>query len=172
MLLGVAAIMLRISFNRYTGAAGEQSAWVLQNWFRLVADETYLRSLVLTLRLTVATTILAVVLAFPLALFSRMAGPRMRGIISIAMLMPLLANLVMQIVGWMVVFSPRGPLSFLPFRLAFTEMSVLIVLVHHTMPFAYFAINAALQNIPPSLEEAAATLGAGRPTVLRRVLFP
>jgi putative spermidine/putrescine transport system permease protein len=172
VLICVAAIMLRISFDRYTGASGEQSAWTLQNWSRLVTDQTYLRSLFLTLRLTVATSVLAVLLAFPLALFSRMAGSRTRAMMSIAMLLPLLANLVMQIVGWMVVFSPRGPLSFLPFRLAFTEASVLIVLVHHTMPFAYFAIDAALQNVPRSLEEAAATLGAGRLLVLRRVLFP
>lgn len=174
VLLAVFITMARISFDRFTGAEGEQVSWSLENWIRLISEHAYLHSLLLTARLTAVTTLAAVLLAYPLALFVRMAGsPRLRIAISLALLIPLLSSLVLQIVGWMVIFSPRGPLSaVLPFRLAFTESSVVIVLVHHAVPFAFFAIDAALRNVPISLEEAAATLGASRRTVLRRILVP
>lgn len=170
----VALFMARISLDRYTGAQGQQSAWTLENWYLLVSDGAYLKSLILTLRLTIITTVLAVVLAYPLALCSRMTASRgLKTFIDLALLVPLLTNLVLQIIGWMTVFSPRSPLSqLLPFRLAFSETSVVVVLVHHAVPFAYFSIDAALRNLPRSLEEAAAMLGANRWQVLVRVVVP
>lgn len=170
----VALLMARISLDKYTGSQGQQRAWTLDNWYLLISDGAYLKSLILTLRLTLITTALAIVLAYPLALYSRMTTSRgLKTAIDLALLVPLLTNLVLQIIGWMTVFSPRSPLSQLvPFRLAFSETSVVTVLVHHAVPFAYFSIDAALRNLPRSLEEAAAMLGANRWHVLRRVVIP
>ncbi|MDD3445616.1 MAG: ABC transporter permease [Zavarzinia sp.] len=170
----VALLMARISLDPYTAESGQGSGWTIANWRVLWTDPAYLRSLALTARLTVITTITAVLLAYPLALFSRMASRRgVKAFVDLAVLVPLLTNLVLQIIGWMAVFSPANPLvRLLPFRIAFTEMSVVVVLIHHAVPFAYFGIDSALRNLPQSLEEAGATLGANRWQVLTRVIVP
>ncbi|MGT2479493.1 ABC transporter permease [Methylobacterium oryzae CBMB20] len=59
-----------------------------------------------------------------------------------------------------------------PFRLMFTELAVVIGLVHVMVPLVVLSVWASLGRLDPVLERAATSLGAGRFTVFTRVVLP
>ena len=73
-------------------------------------------------------------------------------------------------------YAPNGWLGrwFAPFdiKIAFTPIGIWIALVFVSLPFIGRAVQPVLEELPAEYEEAAATLGAGRFTALRRVLLP
>ena len=73
-------------------------------------------------------------------------------------------------------YAPNGWLGrwFTPFdiKIAFTPIGIWIALVFVSLPFIVRAVQPVLEELPAEYEEAAATLGAGRFTALRRVLLP
>lgn len=73
-------------------------------------------------------------------------------------------------------YAPNGWLWrwFAPFdiKIAFTPIGIWIALVFVSLPFIVRAVQPVLEELPAEYEEAAATLGAGRFTALRRVLLP
>jgi sulfate transport system permease protein len=73
-------------------------------------------------------------------------------------------------------YAPKGvfgaPLAELGVRVAFTRLGVLVALVFIGLPFVVRTVQPVLEDLDLEREEAAATLGAGRFTVFRQVLFP
>jgi sulfate transport system permease protein len=73
-------------------------------------------------------------------------------------------------------YAPRGvfgaPLAELGVKVAFTRLGVLVALVFIGLPFVVRTVQPVLEDLDSEREEAAATLGAGRFTVFRKVLFP
>ncbi|MDO4643751.1 MAG: sulfate ABC transporter permease subunit CysT [Cardiobacteriaceae bacterium] len=63
-------------------------------------------------------------------------------------------------------FAPLG------IKIAFTPLGIWIALVVVSLPFIVRAVQPVLEELSPEYEEAAATLGASRLTVLRRILLP
>ncbi|HXI03050.1 MAG TPA: sulfate ABC transporter permease subunit CysT, partial [Candidatus Saccharimonadales bacterium] len=69
--------------------------------------------------------------------------------------------------GWMGrLLAPLG------IQVAFTRLGVLVALVFIGIPFVVRTLQPALEDLPEALEEAAATLGAGRWHTFRRIIFP
>jgi putative spermidine/putrescine transport system permease protein len=171
-------LVLRLSFGTKDA---EWTGWTLANYAAL-DQRLYLTSLVTTIRLALTSSVLAVVLAFPIALFmARTRHATARRLILICVLFPMLMSLLLQSWGWIVMLGPNGMLNtFLmqlglisrPLPLLFNELSVLLGLVQTTLPLAVLPIASALQNIPRSLEEAAGVLGAPRWRVYAHVIVP
>src|SRR5580658_6365181 len=59
-----------------------------------------------------------------------------------------------------------------PIPFMFTETGVVIALAHVLMPFMVLAVWAALQRLDPQIENAAASLGASQPAIIRRIVLP
>ncbi len=71
------------------------------------------------------------------------------------------------------IYAPNGWLGrFFPFKIAFTPIGIWIALVFVSLPFIVRAVQPVLEELSGEYEEAAATLGANRLTVFRRVLLP
>ena len=69
--------------------------------------------------------------------------------------------------GWIGQFlEPHG------IQIAFQPAGVVVALIFIGLPFVVRTVQPVLEEVPPELEEAAASLGAGRLAVLRRVLLP
>jgi sulfate transport system permease protein len=62
--------------------------------------------------------------------------------------------------------------QFLPFKVSFTPLGVLVALTFIGLPFVVRTLEPVLQDLDPEFEEAAATLGAGRLQTFLRVVFP
>jgi ABC-type spermidine/putrescine transport system permease subunit I len=93
--------------------------------------------------------------------------------------MPLMVSAVIRIFGWIVILGRKGllnealaALGLEPVRLLYTDTAVVIGLVNVFLPFMALPLMAAIERIPPSLEEAARNLGASWYHVFRRIILP
>jgi sulfate transport system permease protein len=66
-------------------------------------------------------------------------------------------------------YGPKGPLGF---SVGFTQVGVALALLFVTLPFVVRSTQPVLMELDLEMEEAAASLGAGGPTVFRRVILP
>jgi sulfate/thiosulfate transport system permease protein len=69
--------------------------------------------------------------------------------------------------GWI-----GGLLAPLGMKVAFTPLGIFVALVFIGLPFVVRTVQPVLEDIEPEIEEAAASLGAGRWTTVRRVVLP
>lgn len=179
LVLAVSAIMiLRLSFGLKNQ---EWDAFSLANYSALTSG-IYLPSLVRTLRVTFISTALVMVMAVPVALFYARLETRMaKRLVLFTLLMPLFLNQLLQSYGWIIIFGPTGIVNnFLvaqgfiqrPIRLLYSEFAVIVAMTQMALPLAVLPISSALRNIPPSLEEAAAVLGAPWLRTLWEITLP
>ena len=93
----------------------------------------------------------------------------------------MLISVVVRTLGWAVLLGNEGVINKLllatglvaePVKLLFTFTGIVIALVHVLVPFMVLAVWASLQKLDATTEQAAQSLGAGLPTVLRRIVFP
>ncbi|OLB77507.1 MAG: molybdenum ABC transporter permease subunit [Actinobacteria bacterium 13_2_20CM_2_71_6] len=132
-----------------------------------------LDALRLSLETATAATVLSVVLGVPLAvLLARVEFPGRR-LVRALVTLPLVLPPVVGGVALLLVFGRRGLIgSWAGFSLAFTTTGVVVAEAFVAMPFLVVAVEGALRAADPRYEEAAATLGARRWTVFRRVTLP
>ncbi len=76
------------------------------------------------------------------------------------------------IVAGLVLLSLYGPKSPVGIQLANTRAGIFVALLFVTVPFVVRAVQPVLLELDPEVEEAAASLGAGRVTIFRRILLP
>ena len=150
-----------------TGAASGLTA---ANYLRLLTDGFYLGLLLETFKLAALCALVCLVAGMPVAWCLRLAPRRIRGLLLLGILAPLLVSVVVRSFGWIVILGEFGlmnaivgALGFPPGRThLFTEAAVLAGLVHVFFPFMVLALFGALQKIDLQLLRAARSLGAGR----------
>jgi putative spermidine/putrescine transport system permease protein len=143
----------------------------------------YSRVLLITLRISLCTTLAAVLLAYPTALVMTRCAPGLRRVITMIVIAPLIVSVVVRTYGWELILAngPTGLLNWLllttgiahaPLRLLYTETAVVIGSLHVFFPLMVLPLASALGKIDPRLEDAARTLGAGSWRTFRRVTLP
>ncbi len=143
--------------------------------------ELYYATLFLrTLRLSLIVTGLCAVLGYPVAYVLARSTSRIMTLGLFLLIMPLMVSTVIRVFGWVVILGSEGlvnqGLRLLGaregIRLLYTEGAVIIGLAQQSMPFMVLPIMAAIERIPPSLEEAAENLGANWGQMFVRTLLP
>ena len=147
--------------------------------YRKLFDLYYLRLFGRTLRLGLVTTIVCVLLGYPVAYFLARARPRVLTIGLFLLIMPLMVSTVIRVFGWIVILGRKGlvnqtlvALGLEPVKLLYTETAVVIGLVNIFLPFMVLPLMASIERIPPSLEEAAQNLGANWLQTFTRAILP
>ena len=144
-------------------------------------DPLYLGILWRSLRVALVTTLLCLVVAFPVAWVLRGMKGRTRDLALLAVVLPSWTNLLVKNYAWIVLLRREGPVNNLlvgwgvvaePLPLLFNEGTVLVGLVHTFLPFMVLPLYAALEGLDPRLLEAARDLGAGPFQRIRRVILP
>jgi ABC-type spermidine/putrescine transport system permease subunit I len=143
--------------------------------------EVYYATLFLrTLRLSLVVTLVCALLGYPLAYFLARSTSRIMTLGLFLLIMPLLVSTVIRVFGWLVILGSEGlvnqGLRLLgareSVRLLYTEGAVILGLAQQTMPFMVLPIMAAIERVPPSLEEAARNLGANWGQMFVRTILP
>src|SRR5215510_5767491 len=142
--------------------------------------EAYYATLFLrTLRLSLIVTAVCAVLGFPLAYLLARSTSRVTALGLFLLIMPLMVSTVIRVFGWVVILGSEGLvnqalrlLGVSEMRLLYTEGAVILGLAQQSMPFMVLPIMAAIERIPPSLEEAAQNLGASWGQMFARTIVP
>ncbi len=152
----------------------------LTNYARLL-DPLYFRILVYSLLVGLATTVLCILIGYPLAYYIARSPARQRSLLLFLILIPFWTNFIIRIYAWILILRGGGLLdSFLqwlhitdaPLNLLYTPTAVLIGMVYEFLPFMILPLYTSLEKIENSLLEAAADLGAPPWRVFLRVTFP
>jgi putative spermidine/putrescine transport system permease protein len=155
----------------------------LANYTHFLGDPYYLRTLLLTVKLSLVTTLCALVLGYLVAfqLIRSTRSRTARRLTYLVVLAPLFTSSIVRSFGWMVGLGNAGFVNRVlrdlgivdaPVRLIFNETGVVIGLTHILLPFMVLSVAAVLQNIDPVLEEAAMDLGASRLVTFVTVTLP
>jgi putative spermidine/putrescine transport system permease protein len=167
------------SFYDYSRLTGIVKTLTLKNYVRFWTDPFYLDILYRTFRVSLTATAVTLVVGFPVALYMTRASARMRALVTLFILSPLLVSVVVRSFGWLIILGPDGLLQSVlrPFGIKdatvmYTEVAVVVGLVNVFLPYMVLSIVASLQSIDPAVPRAAQSLGATRTQVFRRVTLP
>jgi putative spermidine/putrescine transport system permease protein len=153
----------------------------IQSYARFFSDSYYLGALAQTLWLGALTTIVCLVLGFPVALQIARSSARWRAVLYGLVLSPLLIGIVVRSFGWTILLGNNGVINRglremglvnAPLPLMYNTFGIVVALAHVFLPFMILPILSALQLVDPALQNAARSLGASRATVFRRIVLP
>lgn len=153
----------------------------LRAWRDVLGDAFHIQSVLNTLRLGALTVLATMLLAVPLALVHMAAGPRLKRLILIVAVLPLLTSVVVRTFSWIVILGREGVinstliatgLSAAPVALLQTEPGLILALTQIEMPLMLLPLIAATARIDPALLDASTSLGASLWRTLRRVVLP
>ncbi len=149
------------------------------SWSTLWADITATESLSalwLSLVTGVSATLVCVVFGVPLALLIARSGGRGAALLRALVTVPLVLPPMVGGVALLFLFGRNGwlgdALSAVGIRLPFTTVAVVMAQTFVALPFLVLSVEGALRSTGTAYEQAAASLGAGRWTILRRVTLP
>ncbi len=171
--------LLYISVMTQSHNAKYITRFTLANYAQTIGDLFIWRVIFHTLRLGVITTVVALVLSYPLAYHLARASSVMKGFLMMLVLTPLLVGVVIRTYSWMILLSDTGLINSLltswgaqPAHLMYNDTGVTIGLVHIYIPFMVLSLAGPLQGIDPDIERAARSLGAGAWQAFWRVTWP
>jgi putative spermidine/putrescine transport system permease protein len=152
--------------------------WNTDNFTTLFTTPVYRDVALRSLGVAVAVTLIDIVVAFPIAFYTaRIARPRHRHLLVVAVLTPLWASYLVKAYAWRLILSGGGPLDWAlrPLGLSgpgYGLPAVVIVLAYLWLPYMILPIHTGLAQLPDSLLDASADLGAGAWRTFRSVLLP
>jgi len=150
----------------------------LENFQTIIERPVYRDVAWRTIQMALLVTLADIVLAFPIAYYmARVASPRTRSLLVVAILMPLWASYLVKVIAWRSILSDGGIINWAlePLGLSFDGYSTVglwLVFTYLWLPFMILPVYAGLERIPESLLEASTDLGARSLTTFTRVIFP
>ena len=191
-------LTLVISFGKRSADGDVIFTFSLDNYLRLLGYSTdcdagaarcfnplYFEILWRSLSLAFNTTVLVILLAYPLAYFVARAHPRRRNLFLFLVLIPLWTNFVIRVYAWMMLLRKEGAINiilgwianlfnlpFQPLEMLYTPGAVLVGMVYEFLPFMILPLYASLERIDPRMLEAGYDLYGTRRAVFSRVTLP
>jgi putative spermidine/putrescine transport system permease protein len=175
------AMVLRLSFFRFSSMRLYVPEFTLANYASVVTDPFYVALMARTIGLGVLVTAITLLLGYPLALRIARAGPRLKSALLAVTLSPLLINLVVRTYAWLVLLGDTGlvnrwlqavGLIGAPLPLNGNFFSVVVGLVHISLPLMVLSLVGVMERLDGALVDAADSLGASRWRILRRIVLP
>jgi putative spermidine/putrescine transport system permease protein len=177
VLLYIAALVVLLitafwQINPFT--TNIERVFTFSNFSTIFSSPAYRGIIGRTVGIAAAVTVTDAVVAFPFAYFmARVAAPRTRTILFVAILLPLWASYLAKVYSWLLIFTKGGVLdSVLNVHLIYSNWAVFTVFCYLWLPFMIIPVYAALERIPPSQIEASQDLGARTWRTTRLVLLP
>jgi putative spermidine/putrescine transport system permease protein len=177
--LGSLAVLFAAAFWHLDAFSGEVvKGFSFQNFQTLWESDVYRKIAGRTIAIAAAVTITDIVIAFPIAFYmAKVAAPRTRNLLVVAVLMPLWSSYLVKVYAWRTILAEEGILNWAldPLGLhgpGFGNVATWLVFSYLWLPYMIIPLYAGLERIPDSLLDASGDLG-GRPgTTARRVILP
>ena len=150
----------------------------LDNLREVVTNATYRAVTIRTIGVAAAVTVICAVLAFPMAFYmAKVASPRARKVLVVAVLTPLWASYLVKAYAWRSMLAGDGVVNWAlaPVGLrgpGFGLTATIVVLSYLWLPFMILPVYAGLERLPDSLLEASGDLGAKAGRTFRSVIAP
>jgi putrescine transport system permease protein len=165
----------------FAGLKAFFTALSVDNYAALVGDPIYLVAYLNSLEIATVSTLILLVIGFPLAYGMARAPRRLQAVLFMLVVLPFWTSFLIRIYAWITILQRDGVLNRLlldlgiidaPMAWLSTATAVYIGIVYSYLPFMVLPIYAALERMDHSLLEAAADLGCPRWKAFWLVTFP
>lgn len=155
----------------------------LETYQFFFSDPIYINVFVKSFFMALATTLICLIMAYPLALLIARSPKKNRNLMVLLVILPFASNFLIRVYAWMIILGPQSVFSQLvnsllhlfgssPVHLLFSPFAVLIAMVYVHLPFMVLPLYSNLEKHDPSLLDAAQDLGANAWQRFWRVTFP
>jgi putative spermidine/putrescine transport system permease protein len=177
--LGSLVVLLITAFwtlDEFTGLIVK--GFSLDNFKTIIEEPVYRKIVLRTVSIAALVTVTDIILAFPIAFFmARVASGRSKGLLVVAVLMPLWASYLVKVYSWRTMFAEDGIINWFldPVGLSVPQsgyVRVWIVMAYLWLPYMILPLYAGLERIPDSLLDASGDLGARPWRTFRSVVLP
>ena len=191
--IGALITLLINSFFYLDGFTGQVvREFTLRTYAKLLLP-TNLQIFFRTTFMAILVTISCIIIAFPLSYYmARFASPRMKGLLYLAVTLPLWTSYVVRVYSWKLILAQEGIISWFAKlvhldgvlqwylsnnlvggpSLSVSPTGIFLVFVYIWLPYMVIPIQTALERVPKSLIEASGDLGATPAQTFRTVLLP
>ena len=181
VLAVVAIIVVPVGWLFYLSFVGSDGQFSLENYFRMVQYKSYARVFITTFQVSILTTIICILIGYPLAYFLAMLPSRLAGFFMLAVLLPFWTSLLVRTYAWLVLLQKKGILNDFaisagiwetPVKLVHNMTGTLIGMAHIMLPFLVLPLYGSMKKIERDMMHAAANLGASPVQSFWQVYFP
>ena len=187
------------SFGENVTITQIETTWTLDNYRRILEPEI-LTLVVRSLWLALASTVICLLVGFPMALLIATSSPQAKPWLLLLIMLPFWTNLLISTYALLNILGTRGRINqlfgwlhekasqlldltglgnlglladtFTPFKLLGTPTGVIYGIVYVSLPFAILPIYSVLERMDKSYLEASIDLGAGQWQTARNILIP
>ncbi|MFZ9932728.1 MAG: ABC transporter permease [Chthoniobacterales bacterium] len=144
-------------------------------------DWMWLKILGISVWYAFLTTLICLLLGYPVAYFIGRSGERVRGLLIMLVMIPFWTSFLVRTYAWISILSQEGLLNAAlmgaglvtaPIGFLYTPFAVVLGLVYNFLPFMILPIYTSVEKLDGSLIEAAYDLGARPARVFAQVVLP
>ncbi|MEF3695441.1 MAG: ABC transporter permease [Candidatus Cloacimonadota bacterium] len=151
------------------------------NAYQQIFSGTYLRPFIVSFRMAFITTVLCLLLGYPVAYHIARAKEKTRNLLLILIIIPFWTNLIIRIFSWRIFLAYNGVLNDLlinvglinqPLEIMRTDLAVALVMVYVYLPYMILPLYSVIEKIDFTLLNAAMDLGANEVKAFFKVTLP
>jgi sulfate/thiosulfate transport system permease protein len=144
-----------------------QGGW--SEFWEAISNPQAVASLKITLSLSLAVVAVNAVVGTITAWVLVRDSFRGKSLLNMVIDLPFALPTIVAGLTLLALYGPRSPIGV---NVAYTKIAVLLALLFVTLPFVVRTVQPVLLELDREMEEAAASLGAGRLAIFRRIVFP
>lgn len=171
-------IVVPIFLVFYFSLINSNGALTLGNYKKLF-DPLYMNVFLNSIKLACISTILCLILGYPVAYILSKADQKVRNILMLLLIIPMWMNFLLRTYAWMSIIGRNGIINNIfkavglpAMNILYTDTAVILGMVYNFLPFMIIPIYTVLIKIDGNVIKAAADLGANKYIVFKRVIFP
>lgn len=173
-------LVLLVSFMQRGLYGGIEYNVTFSNYVQMI-NPMYLTILLNSLKISVLTTIICLILGYPFAYFIAMSPKKIRGLLMLLMILPFWTNSLVRTYAWIILLRTEGIINNVllhlgvlsaPVQMLYNDSAVLIGMVYVLLPFMVLPLYTSIEKLDRSLLEAANDLGASPLQAFLHVTLP
>ena len=181
LLLVLVILVIPVGWLFYVSFIGADGTLSLENYERMIKSKSYARIFRTTFEVSIFTTVICILIGYPLAYFFAQLPQRIANLCLVTVLLPFWTSLLVRTYAWLVLLQKQGLVNHWaidlglwdePLKIVHNLTGTLIGMVHIMLPFLVLPLYGSMKAIDPAYMQAAAGLGAGPGRRFWTVFFP
>lgn len=178
LLWMIGFIIIPLIMIVYYGLTNGDKSFTLKN-VSLISDPVNQKALLLALELSIVSTVLCLILAYPLAIILNNTKLKSNSFIVLIIILPMWMNFLLRTIAWQNILEKSGVLNtFLSFlhlptlNIINTPAAIVLGMVYNFLPFMVLPIYNVLIKIDKDVVAAARDLGANGRQTFQKIILP